>query len=282
MYQTGRLREIDYLVVGHITRDETPDGPMIGGPALYCALTAVALGHQVGIVTSWAEDLDFPKNENLHIHNIPNEKSTVFRNIYSESGRTQYIQSVAANLEYYMIPEIWRTAPMVHLAPVANEILPDMLRYFRDSFVGISLQGWLRGWEEGGRVIPQEWPESTLFLPRADAVVLSNEDVGDDWEQIYRISASVPVLAVTRNKSGAVLLYQGKKEEITGLDIDEVDATGAGDVFAATFFHWLKVYGDPLSAAKFANRIAAFSVQRKGIASIPDKNELFDLMQEVV
>ena len=281
MYAAGRLREIDYLVVGHITRDENPQGPILGGPALYASLTASAFGYQVGLLTSWAEDLDLPPIENLQVVNYKSEKSTCFTNVYLDSQRTQVISAVADTLEFYMVPELWRRARMVHFAPVANEIMPDMLRYFSDAFIGISLQGWLRGWNSEGQVKSEEWPESSLYLPMADAVVLSDEDVEGDWDRIQRMSASVPVLVVTKNKAGAVVLFQGREELIEGIHTKSVDATGAGDIFSTAFFHWMKFCNDPLAAAKFANQVAANSVTRTGIASVPSSDELFDLMQEV-
>ena len=38
------VEPVDYLAVGHITIDQTPDGPRLGGSVAYAALTAQALG----------------------------------------------------------------------------------------------------------------------------------------------------------------------------------------------------------------------------------------------
>ena len=64
------LQPVDYLVVGHITQDLTPDGPRLGGTATYSALTARALGLQVGVVTSASEKTSMKAFEGIagHLH----------------------------------------------------------------------------------------------------------------------------------------------------------------------------------------------------------------------
>ena len=49
------LEPIDYLMIGHLTVDETMQGLRLGGTAAYSAMMARSLGLKVGIVTSWAE-----------------------------------------------------------------------------------------------------------------------------------------------------------------------------------------------------------------------------------
>ena len=51
------IEPVDYLIIGHVTQDLTPNGPTLGGTASYSALTAKALGLRVGIVTAFAEGL---------------------------------------------------------------------------------------------------------------------------------------------------------------------------------------------------------------------------------
>jgi hypothetical protein len=57
MFNLSLLEPINYLIIGHLTRDLTPSGPRIGGTAAYAGLTANALGLRVGIVTSWGAEV---------------------------------------------------------------------------------------------------------------------------------------------------------------------------------------------------------------------------------
>ena len=53
------FKPIDYLVIGHITTDLTDAGFRLGGTATFSSLTANALGHSVGIVTSCKASTNF-------------------------------------------------------------------------------------------------------------------------------------------------------------------------------------------------------------------------------
>jgi sugar/nucleoside kinase (ribokinase family) len=56
--------------------------------------------------------------------------------------------------------------------------------------------------------------------------------------------------------------------------IEIVDATGAGDIFAASFLVRLRQSGDPIAAARFASCLASQSITRRGLDSIPTPSEI--------
>lgn len=62
----------------------------------------------------------------------------------------------------------------------------------------------------------------------------------------------------------------------------EVDATGAGDIYAAAFFTRLYATRDPWEAARFATQLSAYSVTRTGLESIPTTAEIQECMVEVL
>ncbi len=57
--RADKMMDLDYLVVGHVTEDITPQGVMLGGGVTYSALTAKAMGLKVGIITSCAPGYRF-------------------------------------------------------------------------------------------------------------------------------------------------------------------------------------------------------------------------------
>ncbi|MEN6393198.1 MAG: ribokinase, partial [Anaerolineaceae bacterium] len=136
------LEPIDYLVIGHIVQDITPNGMRIGGSAAYAALTAKALGLRPGIVTSWSMETTSPLLAEIPIVNFPSEVSTTFENIMTQEGRLQYLYKVAPSLGYNLIPDSWRNTPIIHLGPIAQEVDPTLVRHFPSSFIGVSPQGW--------------------------------------------------------------------------------------------------------------------------------------------
>ena len=44
------LEPVDYLIIGNLSCDITPEGPRLGGTAAYAALTGHALGFQLFIL----------------------------------------------------------------------------------------------------------------------------------------------------------------------------------------------------------------------------------------
>lgn len=281
MLQTSSMDSIDYLAVGHITRDLISDGQRIGGSVVYAALTARALGLRAGIVTSWGEDVEEARIEDIGIVNIKSDRSTTFQNIETETGRVQKVFHVASSLEYKHIPPGWRSSSIVHLAPVANEINPSMVRYFPNALVGITPQGWFRRWDESGNVSTGSWEDALHLLEHAGATVISVEDVAGEELMIEELATVCRVLAVTEGDKGVRLYWNGDVRRFRPPPVRVVDTTGAGDIFAAAFFARLYSTRDPWEAARFATQLSAFSVTRVGLNSIPTQKEIEESLVEI-
>jgi sugar/nucleoside kinase (ribokinase family) len=250
----------DYLLIGHVSQDLTPAGVVPGGTVVYAGQTAVALDCQTAVLTSAAADFSLePVLPGMAVALVESAQTTVFTNIYAADGRRQIVHSVAERLTANHVPATWLQASIVHLAPIANEIDPDVIHLFSHSLVGLTPQGWLRQWGADGRVRQVEWPAAREVLGLATAVVVSEEDLpGPDLEQYRQWSR---LLVVTRGSAGCTVHYQAESRHISAPAVAEVNATGAGDIFAAAFFIRLhQTGGDPWLAAEFANALAAQSV----------------------
>lgn len=282
MFSLTPLEPINYLVIGHLTRDLTPTGPRLGGTAAYAGLTARALGLRVGIVTSWGAELPLAELKHIPIINYPAENSTTFENIYTEKGRIQVVHTVANHLDFHLIPESWRQAPIVHLGPVAQEVEPGLIRHFPTSLVGITPQGWLRGWDGSGHVYASEWPEASFTLQQTGAAVLGIEDILNDENRVEEMVSASRILVVTEGAAGVRVYWNGDVRRFRSPPVTEVDSTGAGDIFAAAFFVRLYLTRDPWESARFANQIAAASVTRRGLEGIPTPDEIQEQLIEVL
>lgn len=282
MYRQMIIEPIDYLMIGHITRDNTPDGPRIGGTTAYSSLTAKALGLRVGIVTSWGAELPPGQLVDIPIINLPAEHSTTFENISTPEGRIQTIYHVAQTIELNQVPTEWLNSPIVHLGPVAQEIEPTIVRHFSSSLLGTTPQGWLRTWTDDGQVMPSEWPEGAFVLSNSGAAVISIEDIGYDEARIEELASACRVLAVTEHSDGVRLFWNGDVRRFRPPAVTAVDSTGAGDIFAAAFFFRLYTTRDPWEAARFATQLAAISVTRVHLDSIPTREEVQECMAEVL
>jgi len=273
---------VDYLVIGHLAHDLTPQGSRLGGTASYSALTARALGLRVGVVTSWGNEIPLDSLNGIQVRGIEAEHSTTFENVYTPDGRHQIIHHNAPDLHYENVPKIWREAPIVHIGPIAGEGKSLVDRKFPASMLGLTPQGWLRTWDDDGRVHIGTWPEGLHGLSKADATVLSIEDVGGDEEQIEMMANSCRVLVVTEGSAGSRLYWNGDLRRFHALQLEEVDPTGAGDIYAAAFFWRFSTTHDPWAAARFATHLASFSVTRRGLEGIPTREEIQTCLVEVM
>ena len=202
--------------------------------------------------------------------------------VRANAGRKQILHHQAAPLTYEHVPAAWRTAPIIHLAPLAQELATDLPTQVSASLVGLTPQGWLRTWDSEGHVRPCAWEDAEKILPRIGAMVISREDVGGDEEQIEYFAHHTPVLAVTEAAAGSVLYWNGDRRRFRAPKVEEVDSTGAGDIFAAAFLIRLYTTRDPWEAARFATKFASYSVTRVGLDGIPTEKEIQACMMEVL
>ena len=279
----GRFTTPDVLIVGHIARDLTADGWLLGGAAYYAARTASLRGLRVAVYTSAPSDIADAARAALPgvtLAITPSTTATTFDNRYQSGARLQYLRALAAPLRADNIPRAWRAAPVALLAPVAHEFGAEIAESLRARTLGLAPQGWLRVWDADGRVWPASFAASQMaLLGRCAAVVVSSEDLvgvapSDDArsraeETARNLAGRVACLVVTRGPAGAEVWQEGRAELIAGFPAHELDPTGAGDVFAMTLLCALAAGATPAQAAREANQVAALSVEGVGASAIP-------------
>jgi 1D-myo-inositol 3-kinase len=281
----------DFLAIGHVTQDIQPDGDWrLGGSVAFAALTASRLGLRSAVVTSGTGELLAELTRTLpdvQVSAIPSEEATTFENVYTDGVRRQYLRGRAATISLDAVPESWRAAPMILLAPLIGEVEPEVaaeLSRPRSALLAATPQGWLRSTDSIGRVSPAPFDMAERILPSLQAMILSYEDVVVDAmtpgavEQAHALISDwariVPLVVVTRGAAGALLYQEGRwPKAFPGYPAHEVDPTGAGDVYAGAFMVQLYRTGNPAAAMDFANRVAACSVEALGVGGIPTYEE---------
>lgn len=270
----------DLVVIGHVCRDVAPEQPgwRPGGTVYYAASAADRLGYSVGVLTAGASEVDvLRKLRHTTVVSLAVRQSTSFENLYVAGGRRQYLRALAPRIPGDALPAEWRHAPAVLLGPVAGEVPAAMARQFPHSLVGVSPQGYMRRWDTEGQIHYQPWERAAEVLDHVAAAIFSEEDMaghGGAW-----LGHTGPVLVMTRGSLGCDVIQNGKRRTVPGFPADEVDPTGAGDVFAAAFMLKLREAKEPLAAARFANAVAAFSVQGQGTETLPELQQVLALLK---
>ncbi|HTI13108.1 MAG TPA: PfkB family carbohydrate kinase [Dictyobacter sp.] len=275
----------EFLTIGHVARDVQADGSFSpGGTVAFAALTAHRLGMMSAIVTcadsEYIPALTSSLPPEIALRICPSAETTTFANQYQNGFRTQHLYARAADIHADDVPPDWRDAGVVLLGPLTQELDEDMVRLFprrAGHVLAATPQGWLRRWDAAKRVWPTRWRDAERILPLLDVLILSHDDLlpfadgnrADADAILAYWSTLVPLLVATDGRHGATLFRSGQVQYFSAYQAQEVDPTGAGDVFAAAFLVSFYRDRDPERAVDFANCTAAFSIERTGIQGIP-------------
>ncbi len=268
----------DYLAIGHVTEDVWRDGHITpGGTAWFSSLAAQRLVPNVAVLTAASSTYDAAQTlPGIDAHIVPSPTTTQFENIYTPQGRIQYTRPSPVQLMPDQLTPDLRCAKIMHLAPVCDEVSAAFATDVSDDvFIGVTPQGWLRRWGAAGRVHAKPWANAEVILARANAVVISIDDVTGDWRTALRWAAlAAHVFVVTQSADGCTLFLNGKPIHVPAPQVEEVEPTGAGDIFASSLYIALQRGDDPVDACAFANCMAAQSVTRRGLDSLPTQEDI--------
>jgi sugar/nucleoside kinase (ribokinase family) len=266
----------DYLVIGHVTIDVLADGrTVLGGTAAYGSATARNLGRRVALLTACRKDLHVERAlEGIRVRRLPSPVTTTFRNDYHGQTRRQYVFDRARRIVASALPAEWSSPEIVHLGPIAQDVDEAFLESFPNSLLGATPQGWMRDWDGNGRVRLRPWPENGMRLDRLRVVVIGEVERKVDPRVAERLAAQGILVVVTAGPAGATVYDGVRVVRSPGYQANEVDPTGAGDVFAAAFLVRYQETSDAAMAAEFANCAAALSVEKTGLLGIPTRAEI--------
>jgi sugar/nucleoside kinase (ribokinase family) len=268
---------MDFLTIGNITKDLIPGGYTVGGTVTYASVAAMRLGRQAGVLTRMGPDLALPDvYKGIDLHALPSDHTLTFENVYTPDGRVQTIHALGGAIGPEDVPQtLVEVAPaIVLLGPLAGELDPQVGDLFRNSLRGVVPQGWMRRWDEHGRVSHVPIACEADVLRYADVLVVSTEDVNHDIGLARCYAETVKIVVLTRGVHGADVYCNGHVTHVRPRPAHEIDPTGAGDTFVAAFLVAYSETGDPIKAARFANVAASFSVEGLSYSTTPTRAQV--------
>ncbi|HEY6553298.1 MAG TPA: PfkB family carbohydrate kinase [Vicinamibacteria bacterium] len=268
------------LTVGHVTWDRRGRDDVLGGSVAYGSLTALKLGWEAGALTSAGPDFE-PGRDLAGVEAFVGRapSTTRFQNDYDAEGlRRQVLSARADDVELATLPDRWRNPDALLLGPVAGELPGFQVSAFEAGGVGAIAQGWLREVAADGSISPRGWPTAARDLAGVHVLFLSEFDLprgaaARDFLQF------VPIVVLTRGWEGVTLFTHDAAHDIPSLPRQEVDPTGAGDVFAAAFLVRYHEVGDPEEACAFAACAASCVVEGIGTSTLGDRAEVLRRME---
>jgi len=282
---------MNFLSIGHTCHDRLGERNILGGTASYSSLVAKQLGLTTGILSSVGDDFeffDFFEKNGIRVWNKKAERTTVFENIYQINAamtnaamtnaamtnddnaenrhRTQYLHARAETLFAADVPAECFEAKIVLFCPIADEVDFSTFEKFPTALKGATIQGWLRQWDAQGKISPKEMDWSQLAA--ADVVIMSDADIQGFEAKIPEIASFLKVLVMTQGARGATVFSENQQFHFPAFPVKEVDATGAGDVFATAFLIKYSETRDLSLATGFAHCAASFVVEGVGIENL--------------
>ncbi len=301
------------------TADPTSAEYVLGGTVSFAAVTAARLGRRPVVLTRAGDDIDLSLLRALaDVHVLPSKHTTTFANLYTPDGRVQYCYTPSPPIAAEDVPPRLRVPHIALLGPLANEVLPEVARVFDSKTIVAAVpQGWMRRWDADGRVHSAPWTSMAEILPHLDALILSIEDIDGDLRLVDEYLEYISLVVITEYRDGSTVYRRNaatkidqdlridrkmqamsseereKRSESCSLSphnievipvpprpADELDPTGAGDIFATAFLLRLDETGDPLDAARYANVTASFGVEGQGVSGIPTHEQVLAYMAQ--
>ena len=237
-------------LVGSPTQDKTERGWEIGGSVTYSAAV-----YRLCNVDHVGEDGG-------------GSAAPRFNNRYTTDGHR--VQEVIHRGDVLELDD-WIPGECVHAMPVLGEVrlAPQFLAQKpRDAVLVVNAQGWLRDAE-----VKETWAEvrrKPWAIPAGlDALFFSNEDVSDPGSFILEARAIVPLVIKTEGPNGARIWSPDGAFRVSARQMDAVDPTGAGDVFAAAFVAQHLVHGETIErSCQFATACAGEVVRGSGLQAL--------------
>lgn len=289
----------DVFVVGSASRDLTADDPRgwrLGGAVSYGALTLARLGLRVlaliggDALVGDSRELEQLRDAGVDVKLVRLDRSPVFENLEMPTGRSQTALEPGDPIPVDAIPAAAQSASTWLLAPVADE-LPEALADAApaEALVGLGWQGLLRDLQRG-RTVERRPPRPSRILERASIVGVSRDDLPPNaaLEALGGWLRPGSTLIVTDGARGGERLtaagpgrtVRDRYAAVAG--VLEVDATGAGDVFLATYLAARRGRSaDDPDAGDLALAAAAASlaVERPGLDGVPTLAELANRLE---
>jgi sugar/nucleoside kinase (ribokinase family) len=134
---------------------------------------------------------------------------------------------------------------------------------------------WTDGAGRAASVLGEALQIADLAVMNAQEAALISGEVDLDRASRWLQEFGPPLSVITRGEMPALVLVDGRIEQVPALDVQVVYDIGAGDTFHAAFLADWTRGADPVESARFATQAAALKIQRPPlIDQLPTRAEV--------
>jgi sugar/nucleoside kinase (ribokinase family) len=276
------LVTFDLVVAGKLAIDElafkgVPTQPVLGGSAAHVALAASTFGSRVAVVSAIGEDfpqefLQMLESKNIDLSGVVQRsgQSSHFWADFAKNGTmTNYRLhfGVGNQLSFKHFNRLTKDAKAVHLGILPPYLQRALIKRVKTNGSLLSMTTIFHQAQTlRDEIVPQLPFLDILFLNAKEATFLTG--TAETNEAIKRLGEQVPLVVVTQGPDGCMINHQDSIQHIDSYQVQEIDATGAGDSFAGAFLASYLEDQDIIKAAKWGNAAGAFNVQDLGCTNL--------------
>jgi len=274
------------LIVGLVTRDMfSANESTPGGVPSYAGRTVAALGVRANILTIGSRDLDRSALVGHTVKIVEDSETLTFRIGQTQTGERslRLVNRPTRALCASDLPVEWPNPKNIIFGP----LLPDDIdiesfyRRFPDSKMWIIGQGLQRTIESDQSIGMNSSPTDNLRqLCRSGVTIFLSSSETSGWSKsdMDELVASCELVVVTNGDQGADLRSRGASYTVDAIPARAVDATGAGDSFAAAFAITREI--SLVAAVKTAVGYGAMAVEKSGPAPMPRWPEVRSMLRD--
>jgi len=250
-----------------------------GGSPTYCGFYLTQVGIEVktmGVVGYDFEYMEDYERRGLDLTVDPLCRTTRFEWIYDEYGSRR--GRLLTRCRDMTISDVAAAPRVVTVDPIVNEISLELISEIREraDYLGVDVQGFVRGFLEDGTVITANRGVINHLLAVADLVKASDDEIINDVDPRPR-----GTLVITMGHRGAFLISDMRLRFRGFRDPRIRDPTGAGDVVVCTMTYLLSKGEDLRWSFAYSNALAILKSMNNGPYGIINKELLEEIIERI-
>ncbi|MBO3833359.1 MAG: hypothetical protein FGF51_08300 [Candidatus Brockarchaeota archaeon] len=245
----------------------------MGGGGFYSSLSLSRIGVETVLFTAYGPDMNPEwveglKRKGVEVYATELDRSILFENVYQDSNR---IQKSSGEPSRRIVVDRSRLTGFdaAHVTPVLNEVDQRVFKELEETGcrVSIDAQGFIRTSGVDGSVhhVKRMLPENALS--RVNYIHMNVDEqlffLNRDVKELFEINPGM-IVELTNSEHGSMIVYKQGCFFMPIVEVETLDPTGAGDVYAAVFLAKHLETGSLLESSLYASACASIKAEKTG------------------
>lgn len=287
-------RPIRIGVVGALTidvnRSRGGSYSYMGGGGFYSSLSLSRMGVETVLFTAYGPDMnpewvESLKRKGVEVYATQLDRSILFENVYQDSSRLQKTSGEPSR-KIFVEKSRLKGFNAIHVTPVLNEVDHRVFKELEEAGCKISIdaQGFIRTSGVDGRVhhVKRMLPEDVLS--RVNYVHMNVGEqfffLNHDVKELFEINLEM-IVELTNSEHGSMVICKKGCFYMPVFNVETLDPTGAGDVYAAVFLAKHLETGSLLESSLYASACSSIKAEKTGPFFDFSLNEVEDRVRKL-